>query len=145
MADQDSQRGSFWTSLPGILTGAAALITAISGLAIWHNSSASQSGAAPAQLVQQPAQQQPSSAASSASGTEGAVQQTAQPKAGAMPSAPTTPSVPIGSQQWCSEKYTAWQSKKTQTGVDDAGLRKEITQAHCNQFGFKLGRVKEQK
>lgn len=38
MADQGPERGPFWTSLPGILTGAAALITAVSGLAIWqHN------------------------------------------------------------------------------------------------------------
>lgn len=38
MSDQGPERSSFWTSLPGILTGAAALITAVSGLAIWqHN------------------------------------------------------------------------------------------------------------
>jgi hypothetical protein len=124
MADQDSQRGSFWTSLPGILTGAAALITAISGLAIWHNRSTPQPAPAPAPVVQ-PAASQASSAPA--------------------PVAATTPAVPIGSEAWCSEKYAAWQNEKQQTGVDDAGLRKEITQAHCNQFGIKLGRVKEQK
>jgi len=125
MADQDSQRGSFWTSLPGILTGAAALIAAVSGGAIWHSNSASEPAPAPAPIVQQTGQQKivpPPSPASS-------------------PTA--TPALPIGSQEWCSEKYTAWQNEKTQTGVDDAGLRKQITQAHCNQFGIKLGKVKD--
>lgn len=122
MADQESERGSFWTSLPGILTGAAALITAISGLAIWHNQSAQQAAPAPAPVIQK------------------APPSTITPA----PSPAAAPAVPIGSEQWCSEKYTAWKNEKTQTGVDDAGLRKEITQAHCNQFGIKLGRVKDQ-
>ena len=51
MADQGSERGSFWTSLPGILTGAAALITAIGGLgglAIWQHN---KPGPTPAPIV----------------------------------------------------------------------------------------------
>jgi len=121
MSDQESQRSSFWTSLPGILTGAAALITAISGLAIWHNSSSNQPAPAPAPVVQK-----------------------AQERVTPSPAPSTkTPAVPIGSQEWCSEKYTAWKNEKDQSGVDNAGLRKEIVQAHCNQFGFKLGRVQQ--
>ncbi len=58
------------------------------------------------------------------------------------PVATRTPSAPIGSEPWCEEKYTAWKNEKSQTGVDDAALRKEIVQAHCNQFGIKLGRIK---
>jgi len=38
MSDQDSKT-SFWTSLPGILTGVAALVTALSGLAVWQHKS----------------------------------------------------------------------------------------------------------
>jgi len=49
MAEQGSERGSFWTSLPGILTGAAALITAISGLAVWQHKKPTP---APAPIVQ---------------------------------------------------------------------------------------------
>jgi hypothetical protein len=122
MADQGSQGGSFWTSLPGRLTGAAALITAISGLAIWHSKSNPPPAPAAAHFVQQ--RERPKAAP------------TSQPTG--------APAVPIGSQEWCSEKYTAWQNEKTQTGVDDAGLHKEIVQAHCNQFGFNLGKVKAQ-
>jgi len=140
MAKQDS-RSSFWTSLPGILTGVAALITAISGLAIWHTKSNSQPAPAPA--IQQPAQPQPSQPQAvepaKAEPTKNAV------AIGTEAFAPTTkgPAVPIGSEQWCAEKYNEWKDKKQQDGMDDAGLRKQITQAHCNQFGFKLGRVKE--
>jgi len=128
MADQDS-RSPFWTSLPGILTGAAALITAISGLAIWHSKSNPQPAPTPAPLVQQQQQPQPL---------------TQQPQVVPATTPVAGPAVPIGSEQWCEEKYTAWKSDKTQTGVDNASLRKEITQAHCNQFGIKLGKVKEQ-
>jgi hypothetical protein len=53
MADQGPERGPFWTSLPGILTGAAALITAVSGLAIWqHNKPSSTPGPTPAPIVE---------------------------------------------------------------------------------------------
>jgi hypothetical protein len=53
MADQGPDRGPFWTSLPGILTGAAALITAVSGLAIWqHNKPSPTPGSTPASIVQ---------------------------------------------------------------------------------------------
>ena len=53
MADQGPDRGPFWTSLPGILTGAAALITAVSGLAIWqHNKPSSTPGPTPAPIVE---------------------------------------------------------------------------------------------
>ena len=123
MADQDSQRGSFWSSLPGILTGAAALITAVSGLAIWHNKSTPAPAPAPAPVVQQ---------------------QSTRGNAAPAQIAAKTPEVPIGSEQWCEEKYTAWKNEKAQTGVDDAALRKQIVQAHCNQFGIKLGRIKDQ-
>ena len=54
MADQGSERSSFWTSLPGILTGAAALITAVSGLAVWQHNKPSPSptpGPKPAPIV----------------------------------------------------------------------------------------------
>ena len=121
MADQDSQRGSFWSSLPGILTGVAGLITAISGLAVWHNHTTPTPTPVP---IVQP-----------------------QQKGGEpVPSTVATkvPAVPIGSEQWCEEKYTNWKNEKAQTGVDDAALRKQIVQAHCNQFGVKLGRVKGQ-
>ena len=134
MADQDS-RGSFWTSLPGILTGAAALITAISGLAIWHSNSGSQPAPQPAPAVQQQTtqpqttQQPPAPATSSA-----------QPNA--VPAAATNAAP--GSQPWCAAKYKAWADEKAQTGVDDAGLRKEIIGQHCNtQYGFVLGKVKQ--
>jgi hypothetical protein len=53
MADQGPERGPFWTSLPGILTGAAALITAVSGLAIWQNNKPSSTpGPTPATIVE---------------------------------------------------------------------------------------------
>ena len=126
MSDQDSQRGSFWTSLPGILTGVAALVTAISGLAIWHNNSSSQP--APQPVVVQ--------------------QQTAQPQTAATPAAqpatsPAAATAEPGSQAWCAEKYKAWADGKAQTGVDDAGLRREIIGNHCNtKYGFVLGKVK---
>ncbi len=133
MADQDSQRGSFWTSLPGILTGAAALITAISGLAIWHNKPSPQPGPTP--VVQQTVQQQGASA--------GSPQPTVQPAGQQQPaSAASTPSAAEGSQPWCAQKYKAWADEKAQDGIDDAVLRKEITRAHCNQYGFVLGRIK---
>ena len=133
MADQDS-RGSFWTSLPGILTGAAALVTAISGLAIWHNSSGSQPTPQPAPVVQQQTtQQQP-------------VQQSTMQQAA--PATPTT--VPAaatnaepGTQPWCAEKYKAWADEKATNAVDDAALRKELVSHHCNQYGFFLGKIKE--
>ena len=132
MADQSSQSGSFWTSLPGILTGAAALVTAISGLAIWHHSTPHdapqpapvvQQSIQPAQPTVQPAiQQQPASIAAAAPST-------------ALP----------GSKEWCAEKYKAWADEKAQTGVDDAGLRKAIIGQHCNtKYGFALGRIKPQ-
>lgn len=123
MADQDSQRGSFWSSLPGILTAVAGLITAISGLAVWHNRATPTPAPTPASIVQP---------------------QRNGGNAGPAPVANKTPAVPIGSEQWCEEKYTDWKNEKSQSGVDDAGLRKQIVQAHCNQFGVKLGRVKDQ-
>ncbi len=53
MADQGPERSPFWTSLPGILTGAAALITAIGGLAIWqHNKPSPTPGPTPAPIVE---------------------------------------------------------------------------------------------
>lgn len=124
MGEQDSQRSSFWTTLPGILTGAAALVTAISGLAIWHNSSSSQPAPQPAPVVQQETTQpQPASPSASAGAT------TAE----------------TGSQPWCAAKYKAWADEKAQTGVDDAGLRKEIVENHCNtKYGFRLGPVQRQ-
>ncbi len=122
MADQDSQRGSFWSSLPGVLTGVAALITAVSGLAIWHNKSTPTPAPTPAPVVRQDVGTKPI----------------------ATPIATKTPEEPIGSQQWCEDKYKAWSDEKSQTGVDDAGLRKQIIQAHCNQFGVKLGKIKAQ-
>jgi len=135
MADQDS-RGSFWTSLPGILTGAAALITAISGLAIWHNNSSSQPAPQPTPVVQQQAAQPQTVQQPQASATP-----STQPNAA---SAAATTAEP-GSQPWCAAKYKAWADEKAQTGVDDAGLRKEIISHHCNtQYGFALGKVKQQ-
>jgi hypothetical protein len=132
MADQDS-RGSFWTSLPGILTGAAALITAISGLAIWHNNSGSQPAPQPAPVVQQQPQTTPQPQASPTPST--------QPTAA---SAAATNAEP-GSQPWCAAKYKAWADEKAQNGVDDAALRKELISNHCNtQYGFTLGKVKQQ-
>jgi hypothetical protein len=131
MADQDSPRNSFWTSLPGILTGAAALITAVSGLAIWHSNSASQTAApAPSAVVQQSATP--------------AVQPSAQPPAEktATAATPSTASAEPGSKEWCAEKYKTWADEKATSGVDDAGLRKELTKNHCNQYGFILGKVK---
>lgn len=136
MADQDG-RGSFWTSLPGVLTGAAALVTAVSGLAIWHsNSASSQPAPQPAPVVQQqttqPQTSQPSSQASA----------TPSSQANAAPAAATD--AEPGSQPWCAAKYKAWADEKAQTGVDDAGLRKEIIGQHCNtKYGFVLGKVKQ--
>lgn len=126
MGDQDSQRGSFWTSLPGILTGVAALVTAISGLAIWHNNnSGSQPAPQPVVVQQQAAQPQP------------AVTPTAQP------TSPAAATADPGSQAWCAAKYKTWADQKAQSGVDDAGLRKEIIGNHCNtKYGFVLGKVK---
>jgi hypothetical protein len=123
MADQDAKRGSFWSSLPGVLTGAAALISAISGLAIWHHQS-------------NPPRQRPAPIVHK--------QQSAGANPVAAPIATTSPATPIGSDQWCEEKYTAWKAEKAQSGVDDAALRKQIIQAQCNQFGIKLGRIKGQ-
>jgi hypothetical protein len=136
MADQDS-RGSFWTSLPGVLTGAAALVTAVSGLAIWHSNSASQPAPQPAPVVQQQTPQtQTSQPSSQASATPSA-------QANAAPAAATD--ADPGSQPWCAAKYKAWADEKAQTGVDDAGLRKEIIGQHCNtKYGFVLGKVKQQ-
>jgi hypothetical protein len=136
MADQDG-RGSFWTSLPGILTGAAALVTAVSGLAIWHSNSASQPAPQPAPVVQQQTTQpQTSQQSSQASATPSA-------QANAVPA--TATNAEPGSQPWCAAKYKAWADEKAQTGVDDAGLRKEIIGQHCNtQYGFVLGKVKQQ-
>ena len=131
MADQDSQRGSFWTSLPGILTGAAALITAVSGLAIWHNKPSPQP--APAPVVQQSTQVQPSPK----------VQKTAEPVA--VPSSEGNTAAAPGSQAWCAEKYKAWADEKADTGVDDAALRKPLTNHHCNQYGFVLGPIRPRK
>jgi hypothetical protein len=132
MADQDAQRGSFWTSLPGILTGAAALITAISGLAIWHSNSGSQPAPQPAPVIQQQVTPQPTAPLP------------ASTTAAAVPTSAST--APEGSQAWCAEKYKAWADEKAQSGVDDAGLRKEIIGHHCNtQYGFVLGKVKEQR
>jgi|SRR5215472_7683812 len=130
MADQDS-RGSFWTSLPGILTGAAALITAISGLAIWHNNSGSQPAPQPAPAVQQQTTQP---------------QTVPQPQAAAQPSAAAAAAsgAEPGSQPWCAAKYKEWADQKAQSGVDNAALRKEIISNHCNtQYGFVLGKVKQ--
>ncbi len=130
MADQDS-RSSFWTSLPGILTGAAALVTALSGLAIWHNKSAEQPRPAP--VVERQTVPQPAPAVQPASQS-----QTASPQAGAS----TRPEV--GSQPWCAEKYKAWADEKAQSGVDDGALRKAIVSHHCNtKYGFVLGRIKQ--
>jgi len=129
MAEQES-RGAFWTSLPGILTGAAALVTAISGLAIWHNKSAPEAKPEPAAIVQ-PATQQ---AAPS-------IQPTSQPQASSTAASTADP----GSQPWCAAKYKAWADEKAQTGVDDAALRKAIIGNHCNtKYGFTLGRIKPQ-
>jgi hypothetical protein len=135
MAEQDSQRGSFWTSLPGILTGAAALITAVSGLAIWHNNSSSQPAPQPASVVQQQTtQQQPASTPAA---------QPASQLQSASPVGSTT--AEPGSQPWCAAKYKAWADEKAQTGVDDAGLRKEIVENHCNtKYGFRLGAIQRQ-
>ena len=132
MADQSSQSGSFWTSLPGILTGAAALVTAISGLAIWHHS-APHDVPQPAPVVQQSVQ--PASTAA---------QTAAQPQPASLNSASATTAV-AGSQEWCADKYKAWADEKAQSGVDNAALRKAIIGQHCNtKYGFVLGRIKPQ-
>ena len=39
MAEENDSKRSFWTTLPGILTGLAALVTAIGGLVVALNSS----------------------------------------------------------------------------------------------------------
>ena len=138
MTDEGSQRGPFWTSLPGILTGAAALITAVSGLAVWHNKTNPQP--APPAVVQQAAPQ-PTSAPLSATTTSGGVQATTQEQSASRPSSSAAP----GSQPWCAEKYKAWADEKAESGVDDAGLRKELTHNHCRQYGFILGKVQPQR
>ncbi len=120
MAEQDSQGRTFWTSLPGILTGAAALITAVSGLAIWHHQAAPQPSPAP--IVQQATTQQ-------------AAAPTVQPAAERQAGGP----VPTQSKEWCEAKYQAWKDEKTKTGIDDAALRKQLTRAHCPQYGLILG------
>ncbi len=132
MADQDSQRGSFWTSLPGILTGAAALITAISGLAVWHHNSPSQTIPQPAPVVQQSRQPR----------AEPAIEKAAQREPASAISGAATAAE--GTQPWCAEKYKAWADEKAQSGVDDGGLRKELTRNHCKQYGFVLGKVRPQ-
>jgi hypothetical protein len=53
MADQDSKSASFWTSLPGILTGIAAVLGAIATLAalFLHSKPAPTPAPAPAPIV----------------------------------------------------------------------------------------------
>jgi len=123
MGDQGSERGSFWTSLPGILTGAAALVTAISGLAIWHNRPSPQPAPQPGPVVQQ----------------------TVQPSTPGMQQIASPPAAGPGSQVWCTEKYKAWSDEKQQSGVDNPQLRKAILSHHCNtNYGFGLGKPGEQ-
>ena len=129
MGDQQS-RGAFWTSLPGVLTGAAALVTAISGLAIWHNKSAPEPKPEPAPIVQPAAQP-----------TTPSVQPASQPQVSSTAASTAEP----GSKPWCAAKYKAWADEKAQTGVDNAALRKAIIGNHCNtKYGFALGRIKPQ-
>jgi len=112
MGDQDS-KSSFWTSLPGILTGAAALITAISGLAVWQHKSNSGGNPTPQPApIVQPAEK--------SSGTE-------------------TVSGPQ-SREWCVQKVSEWSAKNAQ-GDDDAGLRKSFRDGKCGeQYGLRLGK-----
>ena len=81
MADQGPERGPFWTSLPGILTGAAALITAVGGLgglAIWqHNKPSPTAGSTPAPIVEPVVK----------------------------------PDYPEGSRQWCDQKVADWSAE----------------------------------
>jgi hypothetical protein len=111
MADQGPERGPFWTSLPGILTGAAALITAVSGLAIWQHNKPSPTpgstpGSTPASIVQPVVK----------------------------------PEYPEGSRQWCDQKLAEWSAEMTQ-GTDDAALRKAFKEGDCKQYGLRLGKA----
>jgi len=90
MADQGPGRGPFWTSLPGILTGAAALITAVGtlgGLAIWQrNKPSSTPGPTPATIVEPVVK----------------------------------PDYPEGSRQWCDQKVADWSAEMAKGTDDAA-------------------------
>ncbi len=128
MADEGAKAGSFWTTLPGILTGAAALITAISGLAVWQHQSNPTPTPTPAPVIQQNVQPQTPVA------TPAVVPNPTPAAAGNI-------NAPKGSKDWCAAKYKDRLDLKANTGADDAGLRKELTRQHCNKYGFYLGRA----
>src|ERR1700690_3839112 len=124
MATNGSDRSSFSTSLPGILTGIAALITAISGLAIWHHHQPKPQANQPAIVqAEHPAsgkekekkerekagkEEQVSSGAPVSPGNSDATRQAATQPAAA-------PAVgEQGSRPWCDQQLAAWSTKMAQ-------------------------------
>jgi len=142
MGDQDS-RGSVWTSLPGILGGAAALITAISGLAVWqHNQPKKPVNPRPAIVqAERPAAGKETVGKGGQGGSGG---QEAQGNSGIAKSAATQPTAaPVpgeqGSRPWCDQQVAEWSAKMAQ-GTDDAGIRKTFREGKCGQYGLRLGK-----
>jgi hypothetical protein len=110
MADQGSERGSFWTSLPGILTGAAALITAVGGLgglAIWqHNKPSPTPGPTPAPIV----------------------------------NPVVKPDYPKGSRQWCDQKVADWSAEMANGTDDAALRTAFREGECGKKYGLRLGK-----
>ena len=147
MADQDA-RASFWTSLPGILTGIAAIIGAVvSGLAIWHNSQPAPQNNNQKKVVE-PAGRTDGKRNAGENAAEGKGGQTGGPgnenvpKQSDVAKTASAATAVVGSRDWCAEKYKAWADLKAQTGADDSGLRHELTAQHCAQYNFILGKPK---
>jgi hypothetical protein len=71
MADNKPSTGSsWWQTLPGILTGLAAIVTAVTGLIVAFNHTGSRSELAPQAAAASPSERQPPLSSGAASGTQ---------------------------------------------------------------------------
>lgn len=144
MTSNGSDRSSLATSLPGILTGIAALITAVSGLAIWHHHQPKPQVNPQPAIVQaeHPAsgKEKKEKAGKDEQGSSGAP--VSPGKSDAPGQAATQPAAPPalgeqGSRPWCDQQLSDWSAKMAK-GTDDAGIRKAFKEGNCKLYGLKL-------
>lgn len=145
MPDSGESKGSFFTSLPGILTGAAALITAISGLTFWHNSKvATNDVSKPGAVVERADRPKLTGQAGTSSqtpGAEGTKSDTTEKQAKAVDTSGSSAGSPPAPQtrEWCAQRVAEWSAEMAK-GTDDAGVRKAFREGHCGSYGLRLGR-----
>ena len=136
MGDHDS-KSSFFTSLPGILSGAAALIAAISGLSLWNHKQSQKPVEPHRTVIVEP--QRPGGGTEPSAGGNSGQQPQANPGMQTQVAAQSAVNTAEhGSRQWCDQEVAQWSAKMAQ-GTDDAGIRKAFREGKCGQYGLRLG------